>query len=74
MRFENPLKPCCDGIEPTDSCGIVGVAGKKKYTICENPKAAFFIFYFWDGIHLTDEGWKTVYEALQPSLKNLVNK
>ncbi|KAI3924839.1 hypothetical protein MKW98_031090 [Papaver atlanticum] len=66
-KFENPLKPCCLGISDKYSCGSVDNKGEKKYTICENPKSAFF----WDGVHPTQQGWKAVYAAMQPSLDKL---
>ncbi|MCL7038553.1 hypothetical protein MKW94_006296, partial [Papaver nudicaule] len=66
-KFENPLKPCCQGISDKFSCGSVDSKGEKKYTICENPKKAFF----WDGVHPTQQGWKAVYAAMQPSLDKL---
>ncbi|CAH8385620.1 unnamed protein product [Eruca vesicaria subsp. sativa] len=54
-RFETPLKPCCEG-----SCGNVDEMGAKKYTVCDDPESAFF----WDGLHPTQEGWRSVYSVL----------
>ncbi|KAK4833712.1 hypothetical protein QYF36_009897 [Acer negundo] len=65
--FENPLKPCCVGISSGDVCGSVDENGTKKYTVCENPEAAFF----WDTVHPTQEGWRSVYSALQANLQQL---
>lgn len=53
--FETPLKPCCEG-----SCGDVDEKGAIKYTLCDDPVSAFF----WDGLHPTQEGWKSVYSVL----------
>lgn len=66
-KFENPLKPCCIGISKEYSCGSVDENGAKKYTVCENPVAAFF----WDDVHPSQEGWRSVYLALQPTLQQL---
>ncbi|KAK4833494.1 hypothetical protein QYF36_006014 [Acer negundo] len=66
-RFENPLKPCCVGISNGDVCGHVDESGTKKYTVCENPEAAFF----WDTVHPTQAGWRSVYSALQANLQQL---
>ncbi|XP_062005176.1 GDSL esterase/lipase At5g03610-like [Rosa rugosa] len=62
IKFENPLRPCCVG-----DCGSVDESGAKKYTICDNPKSAFF----WDGAHPTQQGWLAVYSALQGTLEEL---
>ncbi|KAG6596562.1 GDSL esterase/lipase, partial [Cucurbita argyrosperma subsp. sororia] len=67
VKFENPLKPCCVGISSEYACGNVGANGEKKYTICEDPGAAFF----WDEVHPSQNGWFAVYSALQANLKQL---
>ena len=66
-KFENPLKPCCGGISSGYSCGSEDKNGIKKYTICDDPKSAFF----WDSAHPTQEGWRAVYLALQATLEQL---
>ncbi|XP_030925274.1 GDSL esterase/lipase At5g03610-like [Quercus lobata] len=66
-KFENPLKPCCGGISSEYSCGSEDKNGTKKYTICDDPKSAFF----WDSAHPTQEGWRAVYLALQATLEQL---
>ncbi|XP_021660035.2 GDSL esterase/lipase At5g03610 [Hevea brasiliensis] len=66
-KFENPLKPCCIGVSTEYSCGNVDENGAKKYTVCDNPEAAFF----WDRVHPTQQGWRSVYRALQATLKKL---
>ncbi|KAG7589296.1 GDSL lipase/esterase [Arabidopsis suecica] len=58
-RFETPLKECCGGI-----CGVVDEKGQKNYTLCDEPKSAFF----WDALHPTQEGWKSVYAVLGKNL------
>ncbi|CAN1357496.1 GDSL esterase/lipase At5g03610 [Linum perenne] len=61
----NPLKPCCVGMSSGEGCGSVDVStGGKRYTVCEDPKAAFF----WDTVHPTQEGWRAVYFALKSNL------
>ncbi|KAF3457993.1 hypothetical protein FNV43_RR02655 [Rhamnella rubrinervis] len=67
IEFENLLKPCCVGTSSEYSCGSVDQSGLNKYTICDDPKSAFF----WDNLHLTQQGWKAVYSALQPTLYQL---
>ncbi|XP_041025078.1 GDSL esterase/lipase At5g03610-like [Juglans microcarpa x Juglans regia] len=67
IKFENPLKPCCFGISSEYSCGSVDANGAKKYTVCENPEAAFF----WDANHPTQQGWRALFPALQATLKQL---
>ncbi|EOA34211.1 hypothetical protein CARUB_v10021720mg [Capsella rubella] len=58
-KFETPLKECCGGI-----CGAVDEKGVKNYTLCDDPTSAFF----WDGLHPTQEGWKSVYAVLGKNL------
>ncbi|CAA7029698.1 unnamed protein product [Microthlaspi erraticum] len=53
--FETPLTYCCKG-----GCGSVDKNGEKKYTVCDDPKSALF----WDEIHPSQEGWKSVYSVL----------
>ncbi|KAF5473587.1 hypothetical protein F2P56_010189 [Juglans regia] len=66
IKFENPpLKPCCLGVSSEYFCGSLDENGAKKYTICENPKSAFF----WDVAHPSQEGWRAVYSALQANLE-----
>ncbi|CAK9188341.1 unnamed protein product [Ilex paraguariensis] len=67
-RFENPLKPCCVGATEGDFCGSVDKNGRKKYSVCENPKLSFF----WDVIHPSQQGWHAVYSAFRSSLQQLV--
>lgn len=63
-KFENPLKPCCVGVDRGYSCGNVDQSGAKKYTVCDKPQLSFF----WDMIHPSNQGWFAVYSALQSSL------
>ncbi|CAN8285659.1 unnamed protein product [Cochlearia groenlandica] len=63
-RFANPLKPCCIGLTSNDSCSNVNEKGEKRYTICKDPKTAFF----WDIFHPSEEGWRSVYSALRKNL------
>ncbi|XP_010490848.1 PREDICTED: GDSL esterase/lipase At5g03610-like isoform X1 [Camelina sativa] len=55
QRFETPYKACCGGL-----CGSVDKNGQKNYTLCDDPTSSFF----WDGLHPTQEGWKSVYSVL----------
>lgn len=65
--FSNPLKPCCMGVNQNYSCGNVDAKGNKMYTVCQDPKSAFF----WDSVHPTQAGWHAVSLALQPSIQEL---
>ncbi|KAL8039695.1 hypothetical protein ABFX02_10G052700 [Erythranthe guttata] len=67
LKFETPLKPCCMGISNEFSCGSADENGTKLYTLCSNPKSAFF----WDSSHPTQAGWKAVYTILKSSLSQL---
>ncbi|GLT93333.1 hypothetical protein SLE2022_111310 [Rubroshorea leprosula] len=58
----NPLEPCCVG-----SCGSVDKSGAKLYNVCKKPAASFF----WDSVHLSQNGWHAVYLALRSSLHKL---
>lgn len=67
-NFEKPLlKPCCFGVSNQFSCGSVDEKGNKKFTLCEDPKSAFF----WDSLHPTQQGWLVAFNALKSILKNL---
>ncbi|KAI5425523.1 GDSL esterase/lipase At5g03610 [Lathyrus oleraceus] len=59
-NIKNELEPCCVGVSSKYFCGSV-VEKVKKYTVCENPKSAFF----WDLVHPTDAGWRAVYTRLR---------
>lgn len=63
-RFETPLKPCCMGISNKYSCGSMNEKGEKMYTVCNDPKSAFF----WDTVHPTEAGWHAVYTSLKSTL------
>ncbi|EEF33624.1 GDSL esterase/lipase At5g03610 [Ricinus communis] len=65
--FQNPLKPCCVGTSTQYSCGDLHENGTKMYTVCDDPEATFF----WDTVHPTQEGWRSVYLALQANLQQL---
>ncbi|KAI3473342.1 hypothetical protein Pfo_030633 [Paulownia fortunei] len=65
LKFETPLKPCCMGISSGYSCGSVDNKGVKMYTVCSDPKSAFF----WDSSHPTEAGWHAVYTTLKSSLE-----
>ncbi|XP_042510508.1 GDSL esterase/lipase At5g03610-like [Macadamia integrifolia] len=61
------LKPCCVGVREGLSCGSVDKKGVKQYTVCKKPNSAFF----WDDVHPSQSGWRSVYRALQASLCQL---
>ncbi|CAI9762136.1 unnamed protein product [Fraxinus pennsylvanica] len=65
LKFDTPLKPCCMGVSNGYFCGSVDKNGAKMYTVCNDPKAAFF----WDGSHPTEAGWRAVFTALQPTFE-----
>ncbi|CAL9235741.1 unnamed protein product [Arabidopsis halleri] len=60
--FPDPLKACCATKRGT-SCGDISPSGKKLYTLCEDPKS----FFFWDNVHITDQGWRSVFSLLLPN-------
>ncbi|KAG6430571.1 hypothetical protein SASPL_108641 [Salvia splendens] len=64
LRFDTPLKPCCIG---TDGyvCGSVDEKGAKMYTVCSDPKSAFF----WDMSHPTEAGWHAIYTTFKSTLE-----
>ncbi|KAG9455059.1 hypothetical protein H6P81_007963 [Aristolochia fimbriata] len=67
-RFENPLKPCCEGIRAGADCGSIDPkSGEKLYKICDDPKSAFF----WDGVHPSQRGWSAVSSYLHQTLNQL---
>ncbi|XXG63037.1 hypothetical protein AAC387_Pa05g1308 [Persea americana] len=66
-KFENPLKPCCIPISSIYQCGSINANGTKMYTVCENPKSAFF----WDQLHPTQMGWTAVSSSLKTTLYSL---
>ncbi|KAF5729418.1 GDSL esterase/lipase [Tripterygium wilfordii] len=65
---ENPLKPCCVGVNGNNSCGSVDEKGEAMYVVCNDPKSSMF----WDTYHPTQNGWHSVYMALQPQLHKLI--
>ncbi|KAK4419354.1 GDSL esterase/lipase [Sesamum alatum] len=65
LKFETPLKPCCMGINSGYWCGSLDEKGAKMYTVCSDPKSAFF----WDASHPTEAGWRAVYTNLKSSLE-----
>ncbi|KAJ1419530.1 SGNH hydrolase superfamily [Sesbania bispinosa] len=60
-NIKDQLKPCCVGVSSEYFCGSVDENNVKKYTVCKNPKSAFF----WDLFHPTQAGWNAVYNKLQ---------
>ncbi|XP_057777856.1 GDSL esterase/lipase At5g03610-like [Salvia miltiorrhiza] len=66
FRFQTPLKPCCAGIDGY-FCGGVDEKGTKMYTVCSDPKSAFF----WDSSHPTEAGWHAVYTTFKSSLQQV---
>ncbi|RZB88208.1 GDSL esterase/lipase isoform B [Glycine soja] len=63
----NPLQPCCEGVSMEYSCGSVDEKGEKKYCLCKKPELSFF----WEGVHLSQNGWYAVYMMLYSSLSKL---
>ncbi|XP_027364655.1 GDSL esterase/lipase At5g03610-like [Abrus precatorius] len=63
----NPLQPCCEGVSLEHSCGSVDEKGTKKYSLCEKPELSFF----WETVHLSQNGWHAIYLILQSSLAKL---
>lgn len=59
--FPDPLKACCVTKRGT-SCGDISLSGKKLYSLCKDPKS----FFFWDNVHITDQGWRSVFSLLLP--------
>ncbi|XP_058741528.1 GDSL esterase/lipase At5g03610-like [Vicia villosa] len=71
LKLLNPLlKPCCNGDGFKNSCGVVDDKGEKKYSLCDEPEASFF----WDYVHPSQNGWNSVYQQLQSSLGQLIEK
>ncbi|KAF7804318.1 GDSL esterase/lipase [Senna tora] len=60
-NIQNELKPCCVGVSSEYSCGSVDDNNVKKYSVCDDPKSAFF----WDLVHPTQAGWHAVYNQLR---------
>ncbi|KAF3545425.1 hypothetical protein DY000_02001942 [Brassica cretica] len=60
--FSEPLKACCEGRKGGNSCGDVDTYGRRLYSVCKDPKS----FFFWDNVHITDEGWRSVFSLLLP--------
>ncbi|CAA7060877.1 unnamed protein product [Microthlaspi erraticum] len=61
-KFADPLKACCVGNKRGNSCGDVGKKGEKLFSLCKDPKS----FFFWDDVHITDQGWRSVFSLLLP--------
>ncbi|KAL3518784.1 hypothetical protein ACH5RR_021373 [Cinchona calisaya] len=66
LKLATPYKPCCEGVG-NYSCGDVDKNGKAMYTVCQNPKSAFF----WDRVHPTQAGWRSIVAILKPLLKEI---
>ncbi|XP_077230759.1 GDSL esterase/lipase At5g03610-like [Tasmannia lanceolata] len=66
-KFENPLKPCCEGINSNYECGSIDENGKWMYTVCEKPDSSFF----WDTVHPSQQGWNAVAASLQSTFNSL---
>ncbi|KAI4348988.1 hypothetical protein L6164_009648 [Bauhinia variegata] len=62
-NIQNQFQPCCIGVSSEYSCGNVDDNSVKKYSVCDDPKSAFF----WDLVHPTQAGWHAVYNKLQTS-------
>ncbi|XP_027367492.1 GDSL esterase/lipase At5g03610-like [Abrus precatorius] len=60
-HIKDQFKPCCVGVSSQYFCGSVDEHNVKKYTVCANPKSAFF----WDLLHPTQAGWNAVYRNLE---------
>ncbi|CAO2824065.1 unnamed protein product [Amaranthus hypochondriacus] len=67
IKFENPLEPCCTGINQTYNCGSVDEMGNKMYKVCQHPNS----YFFWDEVHPTQAGWKAVISNLKDNLQQL---
>ncbi|RDY09361.1 GDSL esterase/lipase, partial [Mucuna pruriens] len=65
----NPLQPCCEGVILGDLCGTVDDKGSKKYRLCDNPTLSFF----WDTVHLSQNGWSAVGEGAKNKPNNHEN-
>ncbi|KAF3774514.1 hypothetical protein EJ110_NYTH51544 [Nymphaea thermarum] len=63
-RFNDPLKPCCMGLNSSTACGSVDVQGMPLYTVCRSPASAFF----WDLGHLTQAGSSAMFRYYLPTL------
>ncbi|AEC09233.1 GDSL esterase/lipase [Arabidopsis thaliana] len=59
--FPDPFKACCATKRGT-FCGDRSLSGKKLYTLCDDPKS----FFFWDNVHISDQGWRSVFSLLLP--------
>ncbi|KAG2302404.1 hypothetical protein Bca4012_060713 [Brassica carinata] len=49
---------------PFIECFKIDLNEVKNSTLCDDPRAAFF----WDGLHPTQEGWKSVYTVLRKNI------
>ncbi|KAI7732519.1 hypothetical protein M8C21_012619 [Ambrosia artemisiifolia] len=67
LKFNTPLKPCCEPTSSDASCGSLDENGKKLYTVCNEPDSTFF----WDSVHPSQAGWRAVYLTLRSSLNRI---
>ncbi|KAK1429550.1 hypothetical protein QVD17_11761 [Tagetes erecta] len=68
-KFDTPLKPCCLATRSDAFCGTLDDKGRRLYTVCNKPESMFF----WDSVHPTEAGWRSVYLTLRSSLNRIYN-
>ncbi|GAB4833409.1 hypothetical protein Ancab_031652 [Ancistrocladus abbreviatus] len=69
LRYQNPMAPCCMGVNDDYYCASVEKNGTKMYTLCDDPKKTFF----WDRVHPSHHGWKAVTWLLRGALNNITD-
>ncbi|XP_010558997.1 PREDICTED: LOW QUALITY PROTEIN: GDSL esterase/lipase At2g36325-like [Tarenaya hassleriana] len=62
--FPNPLERCCVTTKKGYKCGEVDKRGVRTFELCKDPKS----FFFWDDLHPSQQGWRSIYSVLLPDL------
>ncbi|KAL5205186.1 hypothetical protein ABZP36_033395 [Zizania latifolia] len=68
-RFPVRLRPCCESFSAGGYCGQQDDAGKKQYTLCDDPEQHFY----WDDVHPTQAAWAAVADTFTPAIHDFLS-
>ncbi|KAL5201778.1 hypothetical protein ABZP36_036132 [Zizania latifolia] len=63
------LRPCCESFSADGYCGQQDDAGKRLYTLCDEPEQHFY----WDDVHPTQAAWAAVADTFRATIHDFLS-
>ncbi|KAG8057791.1 hypothetical protein GUJ93_ZPchr0002g25917 [Zizania palustris] len=69
MQQQRRLRPCCESFSVDGYCGQQDDAGKRLYTLCDEPEQHMY----WDDVHPTQAAWAAVADTFRAAIHDFLS-